>query len=760
MLASYKEKRSFIYFEPLVFCVIKFSTDILRRLARFFKVGEPLLDLLGLIAISGFMVRYFPMGVLTAGPATGGDTGSHFWPLVTLVNNGIPEGTLRMWNPGNLGGEPHLVHYFPLPYLVMAFLSLFAPLGAAFNIGSLLPLVLLPLSVYFGVRLMGWRFPAPILATCASLPFLYNESFSMWGGNTLSTMAGQFAHVYALCFALIGVGCLCYEIRRKQFPFWSSIAFASVCLSHAYVMVGLPLLFISIVLFAPGKWEKSRVLIPLMSGILALLLSLWFLLPMLQNAEWNTAYFFIWYSENLIKEVVPPIFYPVLFLLVGSLVGISLFYRGRTRVSVWKACLLWALPCIGYYGLYFVFPALGLVDVRAFPQVQLFVCVLAGAASGVLFRRVRLLAFLTVAPIVTLSLVWVDGFAINFPGWVRWNYSGWTTKVAYPDLTKMYDHLRGDFSMPRVIYEHNGFNNRAGTERVFEMLPYFANRATYESVYLQASILAPAAFLLQAEVSKTPSCPFAQFNCPRYNIQGVKDRLALLGVGELILLTKELTDQAEQASFLRNDGVFGPWTLYATREQPALVEVFKTPPLLTTDPLWRTKYKRSIHDLKKQKWLEEPLPQSPDWKEIFYYWLRDFDPALPMIIADRGDRDVNFEELRTGNFRPDSPWTREGVCTPSLKVEINRMVLNTPCPGRAHYLKFAFHSTFKADSGDPLYLVSPGFIAIVPSKSEVTLDFGQSRVWKIAGYLSIVVFMMLFAIKLPFLRAKVERCFR
>jgi hypothetical protein len=48
-------------------------------------------------------------------PSTGGDIGSHFYPLHAMLKSY----SLRPWNPGNLGGEPLLVHYFPFFQLVL-----------------------------------------------------------------------------------------------------------------------------------------------------------------------------------------------------------------------------------------------------------------------------------------------------------------------------------------------------------------------------------------------------------------------------------------------------------------------------------------------------------------------------------------------------------------------------------------------------------------------------------------------------------------
>ena len=68
------------------------------------------------------------------------------------------------------------------------------PLEIAFKVVYLLGILLLPICIYFMFRLMRLRFPIPILGAIFSLIFLFQEGNSMWGGNVLSTFAGEFSY--------------------------------------------------------------------------------------------------------------------------------------------------------------------------------------------------------------------------------------------------------------------------------------------------------------------------------------------------------------------------------------------------------------------------------------------------------------------------------------------------------------------------------------------------------------------------------------
>ena len=54
--------------------------------------------------------------------------------------------------------------------------------------------------------------------------------------------------------------------------------------------------------------------------------------------------------------------------------------------------------------------------------------------------------------------------------------------------------------------------------RAFENLPLFSGRSTLEGLYMQGSPTAPFVFYIQSEVSTTPSCPFPDWGCARFNL--------------------------------------------------------------------------------------------------------------------------------------------------------------------------------------------------------------------------------------------------
>ena len=58
----------------------------------------------------------------------------------------------------------------------------------------------------------------PELLALAGLIFLFDESFSIYGGNVKSTMAGEFSFSIALSFAMLGLGLFARGLRDRQVP--------------------------------------------------------------------------------------------------------------------------------------------------------------------------------------------------------------------------------------------------------------------------------------------------------------------------------------------------------------------------------------------------------------------------------------------------------------------------------------------------------------------------------------------------------------
>ena len=671
-----------------------------------------------MIALCTLAIFYLPIDVLRGTPASGGDTGSHFWPLHALINFALPNRIFPVLNPGNNLGEPQLLHYFATPFFIMALLVPFVgEVGRAFNIGTILPIVVFPGCVYLFFVLSRIPRRIGVAAAAFSLFSLYNEAFSMWGGNTLSLLAGQFAHQYSLCFFVVAAGQFNRELVDRRAHVWSSILFALTITSHAYVGLIIPF-YVGI----RGLLElelpiRQRLWRAIYCTTLSLLMSAWSIVPMVQNNKWTTPLPMIWVFSDWMNQLLPEMLYPIGGGIAVASVALILFRKLLRNIQPASRALLSLLAItLIYGGLYFAMPKLGLVDVRVIPQISLFLAMISGALVGTLTLALPAgLSALAMFAVCGLSVYWTNLHVDRFPMWSKWNYTGWYAKDVYPLLAKMYDKLHGDFSQPRVAWEHATINDRGGSLRVFEMLPYFTGRGTLESLYTQSTIAAPMVYYLQSLISQHPSCPFRQYRCGRFNLTDAEDKLRLLGASELILSDPKSIEAAARNPYLKLIARYDPWVLYGI-ENVSLVEV----------P--RTKFF---------------FLGAEEWKQQFYDWFTNYSRGTPFIIALPDDNSVQVENLRTELNKQSSLETQ---CNPSLKVDFNRLELTTPCPGQFHILKFAFHPNWIADTGERLLNTSPGVIGVIPKGEKLVLRFRPSRDWKVASLVSLLTLLGLLVV--------------
>ena len=178
---------------------------------------RPVVDIFILITIFLFLLCYFePQHLFSKTTITGGDTGSHYYTAQYLKDYLLPKGKISGWCQGNLAGFPILQYYFPLPFLMMNFLSLIMPLQVAFKLITVIGTFLLPFATYLFFRFLKQPFSVPIIGALFSLSFLFNEGNTMWGGNIPSTLAGEFCYSLGFTLSIMWLGLLYYNISEKK----------------------------------------------------------------------------------------------------------------------------------------------------------------------------------------------------------------------------------------------------------------------------------------------------------------------------------------------------------------------------------------------------------------------------------------------------------------------------------------------------------------------------------------------------------------
>src|SRR5947209_11858610 len=149
------------------------------------------------------LMQLQPRLLLAHTTPAGGDTGSHVWGPAFLRDHLLPKGRISGWAPDWYDGFPAYMFYFPLPAVMIALLSYVLPYGIAFKLVTVLGILTLPVACWAFGRLSGMRFPGPALLAVASVLYLFDRGFTIYGGNIASTLAGEFAFSISLSFAML-----------------------------------------------------------------------------------------------------------------------------------------------------------------------------------------------------------------------------------------------------------------------------------------------------------------------------------------------------------------------------------------------------------------------------------------------------------------------------------------------------------------------------------------------------------------------------
>ena len=175
--------------------------------------------------------------ILTDNTPTGGDMGAHVMGPAFLRDHLLPNLQLSGWSNYWYDGFPMYRFYMVIPALMIVALNIVLPYGIAFKIIAVLGIVTLPVCCWAFGRLGRFRYPMPELFGLAGLLFLFDESFSIYGGNVKSTMAGEFSFSIALSLGILGLGLLARGLETGRHRVKAAIVIALACLCHGIVLI-------------------------------------------------------------------------------------------------------------------------------------------------------------------------------------------------------------------------------------------------------------------------------------------------------------------------------------------------------------------------------------------------------------------------------------------------------------------------------------------------------------------------------------------
>jgi hypothetical protein len=421
------------------------------------------------------------------------------------------------------------------------------------------------------------------------------------------------------------------------------------------------------------------------------------IVPLLAFSPYTTPFNFVWVISSL-REVLPVILWPATVLAAGGAV-MAVWGKGLDE-SERRAGRFFLFLIVAAGAFYFIAFKIGVVDVRFLPFGQLFLVLLGALVAGRLLRLFRFRKTATAAAVLA-ALALTAHQESQVLSWAHWNFSGWRDKPLWSAFNDVNQYLAGNFSDPRVIYEHSQVYNAAGTVRAFESLPLFAGRSVLEGVYIQASLSVPFIFYIQSETSPTPSKPLHQYNYSRFDLARARGHLALFNVGQYVTASIPARKAALDAPGYELAAEYGPLAVFDVAGGATGYAVHPE-----FEPVWAV---------------------SQNIKRDSFAWFRWADPRVPLVFANEtpsdGDLIVEGEPTPAAlSGLPKRPLPE--APQPTATLENGRIRIRGATPGLPLWVKVSYHPNWRAQGAGRVFRTAPSFMLVYPEQPNVTLHFG------------------------------------
>ena len=677
---------------------------------------------------------------------TGGDMGAHVVPIKYFIENFASSFKINGWSNDWFAGYPLYYFYFPFPAILTYFLNLIVPYGVAFKIMVAGSIILIVYSIEKLFRKEDYLFSH--VGVGAGLMFVLTESFTIYGGNLASTLAGQFSFTYSLAFGNLAIYYIIKSRNKYKIPI-SSI-FLSLCLlSH----------LIPFILYLPAYaiyWliKKENIKLKLISIFIFTTLVTRFIVPLIYNLEFTTNMSYTPYTrvKDLIKADILPYMFILFLFLIGRfnfeklkdnkvfsffefylvLVSVILYFY-VPEGALWNGRLVPFLN-LGIIIIFFKILNFIISEILQFQQgksitnlvilISIFVCSYVFYNKWIEYSKYRIFIF-SIILITLLGIVLFYNSSYNLfnlgifvfiissisflPHWVNWNFTGYEGKEDWTEIDQLYSSLK---KLPpgRIMWEPNSDLNKYGTPMVLMTIPLFTEHTSMEGLYFDSSITTPFHFIAVSGLAEKPSNPVGGLSYINNDFQKGVKYLKVLGVDYFISYTDSIRDKAINSKDLNLLFVSEPFSVFEIKTQKIELvnqRLEKFPRI--------SFYERTSSSLFRDTEYENFFDKA---YSNFHY----LDEYRVVEIPE----DININSSN-----------RSDLIISDLKISSNEIEFTTNKPNELHIVKISYFPNWKINEGLGPFRISPSFMSIVPYEEKVVLSFERVNIETYSFYFGI-----------------------
>ncbi len=731
--------------------------------------------------------RLHPSLLLSTSIPTGGDNGGHYAMPAFLKSNLLHHAQLTGWDPGWYDGFPLYTYYFVLSDLIGALLSYVVPYALAFKWITVLGSLLLPVAAWAMGRLFGLRRAFPGALAALTLCYLFDYTYTIYGGNLFSTLAGEYAYSLSIALALVFLGLMAKGLRTGRHRGWGAITLAACILAHiipalfaivgALLLIGMEMLpqrirprdvwhahpsdeVIAQVLTRPQAlwWGTSTM------GIGVLLVAFWWV-PFGIDQPYATSLGY----QNIHTYVT--LLFPQADLWALILAGISTVaaFALRSRFGILMALLagvfaaavildpqaslfntrflpLWFLPVYLQVGWGVATAVTAAVDLWEWWWRRREAAQLVDSPASHVRRRswpVAAVAGPLVALVVALGVV-ATPFVLSAsamssigitPGpnqvtnWSSFNYAGYQAQAAYPEyrsLVLTMEHLGATDGCGQAMWQYDPSLNRFGTTQALMLLPYWSNGCigSMEGLLFESAATTPYHFLNQAELSVTPSEAMNGLDYSTLNVPAGIRHLQLLGVRYFMASSTQVQEAASADPSLRLVATSGPWT--SSQAGVSTTTTWKIYEVLKAPLVTGLAYEPAVEvgvGAAQSSW----LAPSESWYNNPYRW--------GVFLAQSGP--ASWPRVPIGDPSPPQRKVPKTRVTRMVETD-NTVSFHVSKIGTPVLVKVSYFPNWQAAGATGPYRVTPNLMVVVPTAHDVVLHYGATPANRVGQGLTVV----------------------
>ena len=729
---------------------------------------------------------------------TGGDMGAHVWGPAYLRDHLLPW-KLNGWSMDWYSGLPIYRFYMVVPALFVVILNLVFPYGVALKIVAVAGIVTLPICCWIFGRLARFAFPIPELFAMVGLVYLLDESYTIYGGNVASTMAGEYSFSISLSFAMLAFGFFANGMQTGKHRVKAAVFMALAVLCHGivaiYVAVGLLLMAL--------LWlDKSKVRWFITTAGSGALLSAFWVGPFLLNHAYMTdmkykgepgngsftSYWGMFFA-------LPP-FWNV-FIMTFAIIGFAAMIVKRNVAGIWLGvtALVFAafvylfndsLPIIGllwnprllpmFNMCRYLLAGIGIIELasfivryaqqeRAARQSEVFIESALIKSQMFNARSVTAIASAFVVLIVLgfrfqvlpfgnikdegqgAEYTWgpFEGDASSkgfVDGWARWNFAGYEGKSSYGEYYGVVQAMKGigeTRGCGRALWENFGGNDKYGTTMALMLLPFWTDGCigSSEGLFFEAAGTTPYHFLAAGAMSKQSSNPVRELRYINNDAAIGVSYLQELGINYYMAVTPEAIAKADEVA--ANGGGL---SLLETSGPWHIYSVDNAEIVIPLDTLPVVVNERS-GDL-RERWLElgsSWLQNRTEWDALPVAdgpesWQR-IDVAIDMAVREG---EPGADSRKVDVVRPVQqivPSKVDPAVVSNVEIGDDTVSFSVDKVGVPVLIRVSYFPNWQVTGAEGPYRVAPNMMVVVPTSQNVSLHFKASFVDRFAYLLTI-----------------------